>query len=153
LSYHAEKAFYYYLDYILKDFDMNDWRKQRKEFFSKLKEYAPNFLKMNPAQLAERSNDNKPVCGALIFNKDNNKVLVVRVGQKYGFPKGKQNQGETFEDCAIREVEEETGLNIANKLDSRIRIDFTNHEGKIFFFVARGVAEEERMKIDGHEID
>ena len=56
-------------------------------------------------------------------------------------------------DCAIREVEEETGINIASKIDQRVRIDFSNHEGKLFFYVARGVSEEERISIDKSEVD
>lgn len=98
--------------------------------------------------LSDKLLESKPVCGAIIFNKENTKVLVIKVGDKLGFPKGKQNQGETLADCAIREVEEETGINIVSKLDSRIRIDFSNREGKLYFFVARGVPEEERIKID-----
>jgi len=38
--------------------------------------------------------ENKPVCGAIIFNSDNSKILVVRVRAKWGFPKGKSNQNE-----------------------------------------------------------
>jgi 8-oxo-dGTP pyrophosphatase MutT (NUDIX family) len=45
---------------------------------------------------------NKPVCGAIIFNKENSRVLVVKVRSKFGFPKGKFNQNEEGEDCAIR---------------------------------------------------
>lgn len=35
---------------------------------------------------------NKPVCGVIVFSKDNSKVLVIRVRGKLGFPKGKLNQ-------------------------------------------------------------
>ena len=139
LSYHAEKAFYYYLDIIVKSKE-TDWKKQRLDFFSHLQKHSPSFLKINPSLLSEKLLESKPVCGAIIFNKENSKVLVIKVGDRFGFPKGKQNQGETLADCATREVEEETGINITSKLDSRIRIDFNNHEGKLFFFVARGVS-------------
>lgn len=41
----------------------------------------------------------------------------------------------------MREVLEETGIIIGNRIDSRIRIEFDNHGGSIYFFVARGVSE------------
>lgn len=64
--------------------------------------------------------ENKPVCGALIFNKDDSKVLVVRTRNKFGFPKGKWNQHETARECAAREVQEETGIYIHNRMDPNI---------------------------------
>jgi hypothetical protein len=62
-----------------------------------LKDYAPSFLKINPSLLSDKLLENKPVCGAIIFNRENSKVLVVKVGDKFGFPKGKINQGERLE--------------------------------------------------------
>lgn len=56
--------------------------------------------------LSEKLLESKPVCGAIVFNKENTKILVIKVCDKFGFPKGKQNQGETLIDCAVREVEE-----------------------------------------------
>jgi 8-oxo-dGTP pyrophosphatase MutT (NUDIX family) len=47
--------------------------------------------------------------GGLIRNDDNNILLIFRRG-KWDLPKGKLDKGETLEDCAIREVKEETGL-------------------------------------------
>ena len=37
---------------------------------------------------------------------------ILGVNGCWGFPKGKINEGEKMEDCAVREVLEETGLNI-----------------------------------------
>ena len=50
-------------------------------------------------------------CGAVVFN--NNKVLIIK--HKYGhisFPKGHVEGNETEEETAIREVREETGIDI-----------------------------------------
>jgi 8-oxo-dGTP diphosphatase len=58
----------------------------------KLKEYSPACLKVNPQLLIVKLQENKPVCGAIIFNRDGSKVLVIKVKDKYGFPKGKWNQ-------------------------------------------------------------
>jgi ADP-ribose pyrophosphatase YjhB (NUDIX family) len=53
----------------------------------------------------------------------------------------------------VREVQEETGINIQTKLDTRNKIEFDCHGGISIFYVARGVSEQERTKIDNKEID
>ncbi len=97
--------------------------------------------------------ENKPVCGAIIFNRDYSKLLVIKVKDKFGFPKGKWNQHEPPENCAAREVLEETGISIAGKLDPRIRIEFETHGNSTYFFVAKGVSDAERLKLDKNEVD
>ncbi|RFM28131.1 NUDIX hydrolase [Deminuibacter soli] len=47
--------------------------------------------------------------GGLVFN-DANELLVIYRRGKWDLPKGKLDEGETIEACAVREVEEETGL-------------------------------------------
>ena len=56
--------------------------------------------------------------GGLVFNAEN-KVLMIFRNRKWDLPKGKLEVGESIENCAIREVEEECGissLEICNKL-------------------------------------
>lgn len=77
---------------MLREKELKDWERQRNEFFFKLKQYSPEFIKIDPLQLAARLQENKPVCGAIVFNRENTKVLVVKVRNKFGFPKGKWNQ-------------------------------------------------------------
>lgn len=91
LSYHAEKAYYYYIDKVFTDKEP----KNQGEFFFKLAQYASDIVKFDSHQIAVRLQENKPVCGAIIFNRENTKVLVIQVRGKYGFPKGKWNQHET----------------------------------------------------------
>ncbi|MBS1669161.1 MAG: NUDIX domain-containing protein [Bacteroidetes bacterium] len=53
--------------------------------------------------------------GGLVLNEKKEILFIFRRG-KWDLPKGKLDQGETIEQCAIREVQEETGLkNIALK--------------------------------------
>jgi len=47
--------------------------------------------------------------GGLVANEKNNILLIFRRG-KWDLPKGKVDKGESLEQCAVREVEEETGL-------------------------------------------
>ena len=49
--------------------------------------------------------------GVLIYNGD--KVLLVQSrGNFWGFPKGTMEQGEKVKDCALRELKEETGIQL-----------------------------------------
>lgn len=51
--------------------------------------------------------------GGLVSNNKNELLMIFRRG-KWDLPKGKLDEGESIEACAIREVEEETGItNIA----------------------------------------
>ncbi len=45
-----------------------------------------------------------------IVKNENGKILFQYRRGKWDLPKGKLDEGETLEECAIREVEEETGL-------------------------------------------
>ena len=67
-----------------------------------------------------------PKGGVILFNEDKSKVLMVRNNyhpwvqcQKWGFPKGHCNEGEAYNDCAKRELHEETGLIIDVKYDDK----------------------------------
>lgn len=52
---------------------------------------------------------NVNAAGGLVFNEQG-EFLVIRRRERWDLPKGKMEKGETFEQTALREVEEETGL-------------------------------------------
>jgi 8-oxo-dGTP pyrophosphatase MutT (NUDIX family) len=57
------------------------------------------------------SNVIKKKAGVIIYNSSTDNILIVQSrGNLWGFPKGSFNQNETFEDCALRELKEETGI-------------------------------------------
>ena len=69
--------------------------------------------------------------GGLVKNSENRILMIFRLG-KWDLPKGKLDKGEELEDCAIREVEEETGLKNV-KLNSPLLVTYhTYHEGTKF---------------------
>ena len=69
--------------------------------------------------------------GGLVQNEIDNVLMIFRRG-RWDFPKGKLDKGEKLEDCAIREVEEETGL-INVKLVCPLIVTYhTYHEGSRF---------------------
>ena len=47
--------------------------------------------------------------GGMVFNPKGELLMMLRCGQ-WDMPKGKLDEGETIEACAVREVEEETGI-------------------------------------------
>lgn len=50
------------------------------------------------------------VAGGGVVTNDEGKVLFIYRNDKWDLPKGKLDKGETIERCALREVEEETGV-------------------------------------------
>ena len=85
--------------------------------------------------------------GGLVQNEKKEILLIFRRG-KWDLPKGKLDKGENLEACAVREVEEETGLQKV-KLLSPLTITYhTYHEG------ARFILKEShwyRMKVMGEQ--
>ena len=70
LSYHTEKAFYYLIDVVLKDNANNHLNTRKEEFIYKLREFCPPCIKIKPKELISKSNEHKPVCGAIVLNKE-----------------------------------------------------------------------------------
>ncbi|MDQ2718540.1 MAG: NUDIX domain-containing protein [Bacteroidota bacterium] len=66
--------------------------------------------------------------GGLVKNKEEEILLIFRRG-KWDLPKGKLDDDETIEDCARREVQEETGL---HKLEIGKLIEITYHTYRQF---------------------
>ena len=62
--------------------------------------------------------------GGLVINKEKELLMIFRRG-KWDLPKGKLDEGERVEDCAVREVKEETGL---KKLRIKKFLGVTYHE-------------------------
>ncbi len=47
--------------------------------------------------------------GCILINKDTKEIALVCRNGEYSFPKGHLEEGETIEECAIRETKEEVG--------------------------------------------
>ena len=66
----------------------------------------------NKEEILKKFTDKIPLvvaAGGVVTNKKG-KVLFIYRNDKWDLPKGKLDKGETIEECAIREVEEETGV-------------------------------------------
>lgn len=85
--------------------------------------------------------------GGFVLNENKEVLMMFRRG-KWDLPKGKMDKKETFEECAIRETEEETGLKNITLLSPLITTYHTYHEG------TRYVLKETkwfRMKVNGEQ--
>lgn len=69
--------------------------------------------------------------GGLVLNDHNECLMIFRRG-KWDLPKGKLDDGETIEECAIREVMEETGLQNAILQSPLVITYHTYHQGSKF---------------------
>ncbi len=91
-------------------------------------------------------------CGAVIFEGD--KVLVIQqVKGHWGFPKGHVEDGETEVETAIREIKEETNLDV--EIDETHRYIETYRpkedvEKDVVFFVAKKIGGE--IKVQEEEV-
>lgn len=77
--------------------------------------------------------------GILVFNDKNQILLSKRIKEHgnsmYGPPGGHLEFGETFEQCAIREVKEETDLDIENPEFVTVTNDVFESEGKHYISI------------------
>ena len=69
--------------------------------------------------------------GGLVSNDGHELLLIFRRG-KWDLPKGKLEDGENLEECAVREVEEETGLKNVTVTAPLLVTYHTYHEGTKF---------------------
>ncbi len=69
--------------------------------------------------------------GGLVLNKKKEMLMIFR-RNKWDLPKGKLDPGETLEQCAVREVEEETGLKNIHLHNHLLTTFHTYHESGKF---------------------
>ncbi|KAF8140269.1 Dcp2, box A domain-containing protein [Boletus edulis] len=86
-----------------------------------------------------------PVCGAIMLNETWEKCILVKGWKSssgWGFPKGKINEHEPPHECAIREVLEETGYNLAGQINPADVIEMSIKEQLISLFIVPGIPED-----------
>ncbi|KAK7058974.1 mRNA-decapping enzyme subunit 2 [Paramarasmius palmivorus] len=90
-----------------------------------------------------------PVCGAIMLNETWEKCLLVKGWKSssgWGFPKGKINEDEPQPACAVREVLEETGYNLAGQINPEDVIEMSIREQKIALYIVPGVPDDYPFK-------
>mmetsp|Transcript_15236 Transcript_15236/g.37169 ORF Transcript_15236/g.37169 Transcript_15236/m.37169 type:complete len:507 (+) Transcript_15236:49-1569(+) len=132
IFFQVESAFWFYEDHYCEKFPNQYPTLTLKTFADKLFTHSEVFkpYKKQKEDLFQRFTNYKgrvPTCGAAILNESLTKLLLVRSynGTTWGFPKGKINKDETEAACAVREVDEEIGLDVTNFLDETQFLEHT----------------------------
>ncbi|KAI5180378.1 mRNA-decapping enzyme subunit 2 [Nematocida sp. AWRm80] len=127
LLFQVEEAHWFYEDYYRRRYNLE---------YMNLKKFTQVILQHN-TNITEEDIDEEfrkfirykatvPVFGALILDSTMTKIVLVKgFGQKrlFTFPRGKISKSETDINCAIREVYEEIGYDISQKVLSNVYID------------------------------
>lgn len=89
-----------------------------------------------------------PTYGAIILDESLEKVLLVQgylAKSGWGFPKGKVNEEEAPHDCAVREVMEETGFDIKNRICKDMFIEQKISDQVVRLYIIPGVPTETKF--------
>jgi len=89
-----------------------------------------------------------PVTGAIILDETLERCLLVKgwkAGASWSFPRGKKNKGEEDSNCAIREVMEETGFDIAPKLRLDDHLEVLIGQQRMRLYIIPGVRDDTRF--------
>ncbi len=81
-------------------------------------------------------------CGAIVF-KDDSVLIIEQFQGFYSFPKGHVENDETEEETAIREVKEETNIDIEIISDKKYEINYKiggRKKKKVIFFIAKAIS-------------
>ncbi|KAJ6519808.1 Dcp2, box A domain-containing protein, partial [Mycena sanguinolenta] len=153
ICFQVEQAHWFYEDFI---------REENPKFPSlPLKKFSAMLFRACP-MLHQWSHDHEhafntfmqyktrvPVCGAIMLNDTWEKCVLVKGWKSssgWGFPKGKINEDEPAHCCAIREVLEETGYNLASQINKDDVIEMSIREQKISLYIVPGVPEDYPFK-------
>ena len=90
-------------------------------------------------------------CGAIVINKNNKILLVHHNAGHWDFPKGHIENGETEEQTAIREVKEETNMDIIINNKYRYTTSYSPKENvikEVVYFLAQNIDEDKKPQLE-----
>ncbi|CUS09761.1 unnamed protein product [Tuber aestivum] len=156
ICFQIEEAQWYFEDFIR---EMNPTLPTLplRAFLNKIFAVCPlPILKEMPPERAENAfaefmayKTRVPVRGAILLNTAMDKCVLVKgwkSGASWSFPRGKINKDEKDEDCAAREVLEETGYEVEGRVHSSHFVEVTMREQNMRLYIVPGVPEETRFE-------
>lgn len=90
-------------------------------------------------------------CGAIVINKNNKILLVHHNAGHWDFPKGHIENRETEEQTAIREVKEETNIDIIINNKYRYTTSYSPKENvikEVVYFLAQNIDEDKNPQLE-----
>ncbi len=94
--------------------------------------------------------------GGVIYNKENNQLQLLLIEDKchkWTLPKGKNEEGESYQETAIREIKEETGINgeIIKHID-KVYYEYYHPNSKkvekeVYFFLVKAVTKNIKVQL------
>ncbi|CAH9116872.1 unnamed protein product [Cuscuta epithymum] len=85
-----------------------------------------------------------PVAGAIILDETYERFLLVKdwKGPSWSFPRGKKNEDEEDDACAVREVLEETGFEVSKLLKKEEYIEMVFDQKRVRLYIIAGVKDD-----------
>lgn len=152
LGFLVEQAFWYYDDFY---YDQNPGRLPKygtlKAFAFAFYKHCPQIFPFSPTDSNFEQEFGKflkykssiPVIGAVMLDETGKEIVLVQGyharGNTWTFPKGKINQHERYEDCAKREVFEETSFEVNDLLKPSNFIELVNENQLIRLYIIENV--------------
>jgi len=154
LCFELQEAFWFYLDYFVENAKRELPKLNQSNFLNLMLESSEllcsiyNTPKARQTCIQEwRSYCTRvPLRGAVLLNASLDKCLMVKPwkGDKWTFPRGKINQDESEDDCAVREVWEETGVDIKGRIvaSQYVKADIYGTGTIVKLFLVPGFSEQ-----------
>ncbi len=90
-------------------------------------------------------------CGCIILNNKNQILLILQNAGHWGLPKGHVEEGETEEQTAIREVKEETNIDVIVNTNLRYRMVYNPKEDvekEVIYFIAKNTSNDCKPQLE-----
>ena len=90
-------------------------------------------------------------CGCIIINDENEVLLIHHNAGHWDFPKGHMEEGETEVETAIREVKEETNIDVEINKDYRYSTKYSPKEDvikEVIYFLAKNISDNKKAQLE-----
>lgn len=90
-------------------------------------------------------------CGCIILNDKNEILLILQTKGHWGLPKGHIEEGETEEQTAIREVKEETNIDVIVNKNLRYSMVYNPKEDvekEVVYFIAKNTSNNFKPQLE-----
>ena len=106
--------------------------------------FIPEEVELDKILNKSTNKEREKSCGCII-TKDNKVLLIKQTKGHWGFPKGHVEKNETEIETAIREVKEETNLDVEIDANKRYTMEYVTDKGKlkqVVLFIAKCIGGE-----------